>query len=123
MWSDRAGVRPARAGARPPITRTLVALARDDVLRVLRAHAPELARRYGVRALALFGSVARDEATEASDVDLVAEFDADIITVAGYLDMLDALEHLLGARVDIVSLPKLSPRLRAYVERDLIRVA
>lgn len=98
-------------------------LARDDVLRVLRAHAPELARRYGVRRLALFGSVARDEATEASDVDLVAEFDADVVTVTGYLDMLDALEQVLGARVDVVSLAKLSPRLRAYVERDLIRVA
>lgn len=96
---------------------------RNETLRVLRVHAPELARRYGVRTLALFGSVARDEATEGSDVDLVAEFDPEVVTVAGYLDLVEALEALLGTRVDVVSLRKLPPRLRTYVEREMIRVA
>lgn len=44
-------------------------LRRDEVLAVLRHHKAELAERYGVISLGVFGSVARDEAKEYSDVD------------------------------------------------------
>jgi predicted nucleotidyltransferase len=45
----------------------------DDVIYTLQAHQNELAAIYGVRTLALFGSVARNEATNQSDVDLLAD--------------------------------------------------
>ncbi len=48
---------------------------RDEIIRILNEHRAELAKQYGVKSLALFGSVARDEATPASDVDLLVEFD------------------------------------------------
>ncbi len=48
-------------------------LYRADVLRILSLHRDGLATRYGVTKLGIFGSVARDEATEASDVDVVVE--------------------------------------------------
>ena len=48
---------------------------RDPVIRRLQAHKSELVAAYGVRRLALFGSLARDEATNQSDVDLLVEFD------------------------------------------------
>lgn len=54
---------------------------RDQVLALLRANRSRLADRYGVRELAVFGSVARGEATETSDVDLIVEFDPDRITL------------------------------------------
>jgi len=44
---------------------------RDDIIHILNQHRRELAEQYGVKSLALFGSVARDEATTASDVDLL----------------------------------------------------
>jgi hypothetical protein len=46
---------------------------RDAALQILRDHKPELAARYGVARLGLFGSVAKDQATEGSDVDAVVE--------------------------------------------------
>ena len=46
---------------------------RDDVLDILRTHKPTLAERFGVTELALFGSFARDEATERSDVDVLGQ--------------------------------------------------
>ena len=49
-------------------------LRRDAVLAVLRTHAAELERRYHVRPVALFGSVARDEARPGSDVDVLVEY-------------------------------------------------
>ncbi len=45
------------------------AMNRDEVLNMLRAHKPTLAARFGVTELALFGSFARDQATDRSDVD------------------------------------------------------
>ena len=48
---------------------------RDEVLNVLRAHKPILSQRFGVRELALFGSFARDQATDTSDVDILVRFD------------------------------------------------
>lgn len=96
---------------------------RDQVLAVLRANRGRLATVYGVRDLRLFGSVARGEATETSDVDLVVDFDPDRITLPAFLDFSEDLEALLGRRVDIVSLQKLAPRLRAQVEAEAVRVA
>lgn len=48
---------------------------RDEALKTLAEHREELRQRFGVKSLALFGSVVRDEATDASDVDLLVEFD------------------------------------------------
>ncbi len=47
---------------------------RSEVLETLAAHRDELRARFAVKSLALFGSVARDEATDTSDVDLLVEF-------------------------------------------------
>ena len=96
---------------------------RARVLALLRANRSRLADRYGVRELAVFGSVARGEATETSDVDLIVEFDPDRITLTSFLDFTDDLEALLHRRVDVVSLLKLTPRLRAHVEAEALRVA
>lgn len=76
----------------------------------------------GVRSLSLFGSVARDEAGPGSDVDVLVEF-ADEPTFAGYMDLKFRLEDLFGRRVDLVTVGGLRPRVRPYVEEDLIRVA
>ena len=50
---------------------------RDEALRLLSEHKRTLSERLGVLDVALFGSAARDEATEDSDVDVLARFDAD----------------------------------------------
>lgn len=57
-------------------------LARDEVVRRIRAEEDELKRDFGVRTISLFGSVARDEAAPGSDVDVLVEFEK--ATFAGY---------------------------------------
>ena len=112
------------SGMTPPATiRPANDSVRDKVLAVLWANRGRLAAVYGVRELLLFGSVARGEATSNSDVDLVVDFDPDRITLPTFLDFTDALDGLLKRRVDIVSLKKLAPRLRAQVEAEAVRVA
>ena len=95
---------------------------RDELLALLRSHFDEMARRFGVRSLSLFGSHARDTAGPESDVDLLVEFDA-APAFRGYMGLIEYLEGLLGRHVDLATPNALEPRLRAYVERDLTRVA
>ncbi len=51
------------------------ALTREETLRQLRAHKPELVKQFGVATLALIGSTARDQAAEDSNIDLMVSFD------------------------------------------------
>jgi uncharacterized protein len=94
---------------------------RDELIAKLREHRDEL-QRLGVVYLGLFGSVARDEAREDSDVDVLVEF-ADGGSFDAYMDLKFLLEDVLQRPVDLVTRPALKPGLQAYVERDLLDVA
>lgn len=78
--------------------------------------------RLGVVSLSVFGSVAREEATPHSDVDILVEFDRPT-TLAGYMGLKVLLEEALGRRVDLVTRKGLRDRLRPTIERDAVRVA
>jgi hypothetical protein len=96
-------------------------MGRDEVLRVLRDHLPEI-DAFGVHSMSVFGSVARDEARLDSDVDILVEFDGPL-TYRRYCELRFYIEDLLGRRVDLVTTDGLRPRVRPFVERDAIRVA
>ena len=88
---------------------------------ILSQHTEVLRTQYAVRSLALFGSVARGEATESSDVDLLAEFSGPV----GYFELAalqEYLSDLLGRPVDLGTMRSLKPRVRMHVEGDLQRV-
>ena len=96
-------------------------MTRAEVLEALRAHRPTLAERFGVVELALFGSFARDEATDASDVDILVRFDGPA-TSRSYFGVQFYLEDLLGRRVDMVTDKALRSEFRPYVEREAVGV-
>ncbi len=80
-------------------------------------------RERGISALYLFGSTARDEAGEASDLDLLFEYDP--TRPFSLFDQAGAMLELsdgLGAKIDFVSLLGLRRRVRARVEREMVRV-
>jgi uncharacterized protein len=94
---------------------------RNRILATLKQHQAVL-KELGVRSLALFGSVARNEATPVSDVDIVVEFEPPI-TFDRYMDVKLYLEDHLGGKVDLVSWNSLKPQIRARVEQEAIYVA
>lgn len=94
---------------------------RDRVLSILRDRWETL-QNLGVASLALFGSVARDEAGENSDVDLLVEFELPL-TFDRYMDVKFFLEDLLEKRVDLVTWRSLKPQLREEVTREVVYVA
>ncbi len=94
---------------------------RQRALELLKRSKPELQARFGVTRLALFGSMARDTATNGSDVDILVTFDGPA-TSKRYFGVQFYLEDLLGCPVDLVTEKALRPELRPYVEQDQVNV-
>ena len=95
---------------------------RETALHILETHRRELRERFGVKSLRLFGSVARDEASEKSDVDVLVDFD-ETPSLFGFLRLQGYLRDLLGTKVDLVTESGLKERARPYVEKDAVNVA
>ena len=93
---------------------------RDEVIQLVRTNKAELHKR-GIRSVALFGSVARDEASADSDVDLLVDL-APPYTYDRYIEAKFYFEDLLGCSVDLVMQETLKPRLRSRGERETILV-
>lgn len=98
-----------------------VRMNRDTVLNELRTHKATLAELYSVTNLALFGSFARDQATDSSDIDVVVYFDSPA-TSERYFGIQFYLEDLLGYPVDLVTDKALRAEIRPYVEREMVNV-
>jgi len=93
----------------------------DAVLQTLKQQNAELTKRFGVKSLLLFGSVARNEATPASDVDLLVEFNRPV-GYFGLFALQEYLEKLLGCSVDLGTPDSLKPYIKERVMGELIRV-
>jgi predicted nucleotidyltransferase len=96
-------------------------MTRHTVLERLANERPKLRRDFRVASLALFGSLARDEATETSDVDLLVTFERP----AGYFALIALQQHLervLGRHVDIVTPGGLKPTMKDRVLAEAIDV-
>lgn len=96
---------------------------RDDVLHQLRHHARDLQARFGIRSLALFGSVAHNESRRESDVDLLVEFlpgrpdgMLEFVALKGWL------ESLLDRPVDLITPDNIKPRIRDRILQEAIHV-
>ncbi|MEB3882203.1 nucleotidyltransferase family protein [Lyngbya sp. CCY1209] len=89
------------------------------VLDLLETHRDRL-DEFAVKALFLFGSVARDEATPESDVDFLVEFERPV-GLFTLLELRSVLEELLDCSVDLGTPNSLRPHLREKVLREAIR--
>jgi len=93
-------------------------LTREEILLTLREQRALLSRRYPIQRLALFGSWARGEAREDSDVDVLVEVDPAI--GLRFVELGDELERALGRRVDLISRRAIKPSLWQQIEPELI---
>lgn len=75
-------------------------------------------RRYGVMKADVFGSVARGDATETSDVDLLIKLPKHA-SLLDYIGLKQDLEDALGCPVDLVEYEAIKPRLKPYIMRDI----
>jgi len=92
------------------------------VLTQLTNSVEEIRRRFSVKAISVFGSIARDEATENSDVDVLVTFNQKA-TFDLFMDLKFYLEDLLGTGVDLVTDKALRPQVRKAIKQEIINVA
>lgn len=95
-------------------------LTRASILATLDAHADEL-RHLGAKSLALFGSLARGEGSDSSDIDLLVELQPK--TFDAYMDVKLFLERILGRRVDLVLADAVKPRLRSVILAEAVHAS
>lgn len=92
---------------------------RKEYINLLKQYYQENARKYGIIKMALFGSVARNEQTEESDVDVAYEGEPDILLRSR---MKRELEALFGCKVDVIRLRKNFGEFEEAISKDLIYV-
>jgi predicted nucleotidyltransferase len=93
----------------------------SEIKEILRKHKKELKEKYKVKSIAIFGSYARGEQTEKSDIDIMVEFYEPI--GLKIVDLKDYLESILNVKVDLITKNSIqNPYIKKSIEEDLIYV-
>ena len=92
----------------------------QEILFILKNQRDKLFSGYPIKSLAMFGSFARNEAGESSDLDILVEFNNKI--GIRFIDLADELESITGVNVDLVSRKGIKEKYFKSIERDLIYV-
>jgi predicted nucleotidyltransferase len=96
-------------------------MGRDEAIRRLRRHEADL-RRLGVEHLYMFGSTARGEAKEDSDIDLFFDHEKGKIGVFELIDVKERTAGILGLKTDVMTRNSLHPRLKKRIEESAVLV-
>jgi len=92
----------------------------QQILAILKKQKQELKKKYPISELALFGSYARGDNHEKSDIDILVDFDGRI--GIEFISLAHELEDILHAKVDLVSRKGIKPKYLPFVEKNLIHV-
>jgi len=93
---------------------------REEILTILTQKKPDWEKRFQLKSLALFGSFARGDQQEQSDVDILVEVDPRI--GLEFVTLADNIESSLGITTDVVSKGAIKQRYWKEIENDLIYV-
>ena len=93
---------------------------RDQILKILKEKKPELQKRYPISELGIFGSYARGDQNEKSDVDILVDFNGKI--GIGFISLAHELEDTFKMKIDLVSRKGIKSGYLPYVEKTLIHV-
>ncbi len=95
-------------------------MTKNEILEQLRTVKSELAERYAITQIGIFGSVARNEHRQTSDIDVVVHMSPDLLK---RVRLKAELEKLLGKEVDVIRYRNsMNPYLKARIDRDVIYV-
>lgn len=94
---------------------------RDEILNKLHIHISLLKEKYPIKEIGIFGSVARGEGKEESDIDILAEFSSPI-GLFDFIHLENELSTLLGKKVDLVSKKAIKPAIREVILNETVYV-
>ena len=94
-----------------------------EIVGTLKQLQPYFHQLFGIEFIGLFGSFSRGEQTEKSDIDILYRIDRDRkLSLFNYLKVISRLEEVFHQKIDLVRVDTLKPEMKAYIDRDLIRV-
>jgi uncharacterized protein len=93
---------------------------KEIITSLLGANKPDLAARYHLKSIGIFGSVTREDFREDSDIDILIDYDIPI--GIEFIDLAEELEKILGRKVDLVSVNGVKPKYLKEIQKDLIYV-
>jgi predicted nucleotidyltransferase len=96
-------------------------MTKADIISALRTRAADI-RAFGATSLYLFGSTARGDARDDSDVDLFIDYDPDHFSFVELIRLRERLSEILGRPADLTTREGLHPLLRRDIEAEAIRV-
>lgn len=89
-----------------------------SIIDILRRHEQEIKKRFSVKRIGLFGSFARGDETDTSDVDIMVVFEKP--TFDNFMRLTFYLEDLFNRRVELVTPDSLSPYIAPYVKKEVV---
>ena len=92
-----------------------------DILETLKANKSKLVEKYSISELGLFGSFARNDFDENSDIDILVDFN-EKIDGYDYIRLAHEFEDIFKQRIDMVSRKSIKPQYLPFVEKNLIHV-
>ena len=99
----------------------IILMKRDEAISRLKQHETDL-KRLGVEHLYMFGSTARGEANEDSDVDLFFDYEKGKLGLFELMDVKEYAASILGRKADIMTRDSLHKTLRQQIEETAVRV-
>lgn len=92
---------------------------KEEILKILRKELPFIRSKFKVRKIGLFGSYARGDQGEASDIDILVEFE-EPVGFFKFVELEDYLSEKLKAKVDLVTPDALKPLIKPHVIKEVI---
>jgi predicted nucleotidyltransferase len=89
----------------------------QTILKILRQHKPELQKKYPIGKLGVFGSYARGDANEKSDIDIAVEITGPM--GLSFVAMANEIEDLLGKKTDVVPLRSIKTQYLKSDKKDI----
>ncbi len=96
-------------------------MTRSDIIASIKSRAADI-RALGATSIYLFGSAARGEARDDSDIDLFVDYDPDKFSFVELIRLRERLSHILGRPADLTTREGLHPMLRPAIEAEAIKV-
>ena len=91
-----------------------------EIKEILKQLKPELAQRFHVQTIGLFGSIVRDDFSADSDIDIIVDFNRPV--GIEFIDLADYVEQQLQNKVDLVSKKGIKDKYYKAIEREIVYV-
>ena len=91
-----------------------------NAIEILKKNENSIKKKYGVKKIGVFGSFARGEGKEGSDVDILVDFKNGCKTFDNYMELKFFLEDLFGRSIDLVTMEALRPQLKDNILQEVV---